>query len=190
MKCLASGVPVYFSPIKPAKSITELRGRWFTTKYWAFLDKALVAVVASEMELVLLIQLAGVKHKSSDLPGGIAGNRDDGACGRALDQACVLLCRMRVRPTPRVTAMRRLPKNGRSRYRVEATMVASVMVAAEPRYACSPAVAPGEVVPLTSRAERRASRRRSAHSFPAQTYARAPPWHASRYSAPARRHEA
>lgn len=46
------------------------------------------------------------------------------------------------------------------------------------------------VVQLTSRAERRASRRRSAHSFPAQTYARAPPWHASRYSAPARRHEA
>ena len=69
-------------------------------------------------------------------------------------------------------------------------MLASFMVAAEPRYACSPAVAPGEVVPLTSRAERRASRRRSAHSFKAQTYARAPPWHASRYSAPARRHEA
>jgi hypothetical protein len=31
-------------------------------------------------------------------------------------------------------------------------MVASFMVAAEPCYACSPAVAPGEVVPLTSRA--------------------------------------
>src|SRR5262249_35009153 len=46
------------------------------------------------------------------------------------------------------------------------------------------------VIPLMSRAERRASRRRSAHSFPAQTYARAPPWHASRYSAPAQRHEA
>jgi hypothetical protein len=30
----------------------------------------------------------------------------------------------------------------------------------------SPAMAPGEVVPLTSRAERRASRPRSAHSFP------------------------
>jgi len=46
---------------------------------------------------------------------------------------------------------------------------------AEPRYACSPAVAPGEVVPLTSHAEHRASRRPSAHSFPAQTYARATP---------------
>src|SRR5262249_6653014 len=64
------------------------------------------------------------------------------------------------------------------------------LVAAEPRYAGSPAVAPGEVVPLTSRAERRASRRRSARSFPAQMHARAPPWHATRYSAPARRHEA
>src|SRR5258705_12004568 len=31
---------------------------------------------------------------------------------------------MRVRPTPRVTAMRRLPKNGRSRYSAEATMLA------------------------------------------------------------------
>src|SRR5215472_17599662 len=56
----------------------------------------------------------------------------------------------------------------------EATMLASFMVAAEPRYACSPAVAPGEVVPLTSRAERRANRRHLAHSFPAQTFARAP----------------
>ena len=69
-------------------------------------------------------------------------------------------------------------------------MLAHSWVAAEPRYACSSAVAPGEVVALTSRAERRASRRRSAHSSPAQTYARALPWHASRYSAPARRHEA
>jgi hypothetical protein len=43
------------------------------------------------------------------------------------------------------------------------------MVAAEPRYEGTPAVAPGEVVPLTSRAERKASRRRSAYSFPAQT---------------------
>ena len=47
--------------------------------------------------------------------------------------------------------MRRLPKNGRSRYSAEATLLASFTVAAEPRYACSPAVAPGEVVPLTSR---------------------------------------
>src|SRR5215471_14414425 len=36
MKYLARGVPVYFSPITRAKSSTELRGRWFTTRCWAF----------------------------------------------------------------------------------------------------------------------------------------------------------
>lgn len=36
MKYLASGVPAYFSPIRRAKSSTELRGRWFTTRCWAF----------------------------------------------------------------------------------------------------------------------------------------------------------
>lgn len=32
MKYLARGVPAYFSPITRAKSSTELRGRWFTTR--------------------------------------------------------------------------------------------------------------------------------------------------------------
>jgi hypothetical protein len=31
MKYFSSGVPANFSPIRRAKSSTELRGRWFTT---------------------------------------------------------------------------------------------------------------------------------------------------------------
>lgn len=36
MKYLAMGVPAYFLPINRAKSSTELRGRWFTTRCCAF----------------------------------------------------------------------------------------------------------------------------------------------------------
>ncbi len=36
MNYSAMGVPAYFLPIMRAKSSTELRGRWFTTRCWAF----------------------------------------------------------------------------------------------------------------------------------------------------------